>query len=126
MAFSEEEIDLALNDSLATFDVLENFVLKQEQQDAIRQLSRNKDVLAVLPTGFGKSIIFRFGVRVKQLLTKKHCCMVVVCPLKSIVDDQVVEAQEIGLKATSLSVCFSSMKLDRYSRSYLSIFLISV
>lgn len=92
IACSEEEIDLALNDSLATFDVLENFVLKQKQQDAVRQLSRNKDVLAVLPTGFGKSIIFRFSVRVKQLLTKKHRCMVVVFPLKSIVDDQVVEA----------------------------------
>lgn len=78
--FSEEEIDLVLKDSLATFDILENFVLKQEQQDAIHQLSRNKDVLVVLLTGFGKSIIFRFGVRVKQLLTKKHswlhgCCL---------------------------------------------------
>ena len=71
MAFNEEEIDLALNDSLPTFDALENFVLKSEQQDAIRQLARNKDVLAVLTTGFGKSMIFRFGVRVKQLLTKE-------------------------------------------------------
>ena len=29
--------------------------------------------------------------------------MVVVCPLRSIVEDQVVEAQELGLKAISLS-----------------------
>ena len=103
--YTNEELDRALDDSLSTFESLacSDFQLKTEQRDAIKHLALNKDVLAVLPTGFGKSMIFRCLVRLKQLLLKKHCCVVVVCPLRSIVEDQVVEAQELGLKATSMS-----------------------
>ena len=37
-----------------------NIVLKEEQLSAVRSLLEGTDVLAVLPTGFGKSVIFRF------------------------------------------------------------------
>ena len=101
--FTDEQLEKAVDDSVATFDMLGYFQLKKEQRDAIKHLAREKDLLAVLPTGFGKSMIFRCLVRVKQVLLEKHCCVVVVCPLRSIVEDQIVEAQELGLKATTLS-----------------------
>ena len=34
------------------------FVLKAEQKKAVESLLRGKDVFGVLPTGFGKSLIF--------------------------------------------------------------------
>ena len=38
------------------------FVRKAEQKKAIRQLFEKKDLLAVLPTGYGKSLIFQLLV----------------------------------------------------------------
>jgi len=34
-------------------------VLKREQKEAVSRLLEGKDVLAVLPTGFGKSLIYQ-------------------------------------------------------------------
>ena len=44
--------------------------------------------LAVLPTGFWKSLIFRVLVRMKEMMTGKLRVVVVVCPLQRIVYDQ--------------------------------------
>ena len=41
------------------------FVLKAEQKEAVESLLRGKDVFGVLPTGFGKSLIFQLFVLVK-------------------------------------------------------------
>ena len=51
--------------------------LRDEQKSSLRQLYRGGDLLAVLPTGFGKSLIFQL-----LALMKKECVIVVVCPLK--------------------------------------------
>ena len=38
------------------------FVLKPEQKDAVESLLRGKDVFGVLPTDFGKSLIYQLFV----------------------------------------------------------------
>ena len=50
-------------------DGLENdlgFVFKAEQKEAVEYLLRGKDVFGVLPTGFGKSLIFQLFVLAKN------------------------------------------------------------
>ena len=50
-------------------DGLENdlgFVFKAEQKEAVESLSRGKDVFGVLPTGFGKNLIFQLFVLAKN------------------------------------------------------------
>ena len=48
-----------------------------------------KDLLAVLPTGFGKSLIIQVLVpRVKEIMTRKPSSVVVVLPLQRTVHDQ--------------------------------------
>ena len=59
--------------------------------------------MAVLPTGFGKSLIFQLLIRVQEILSSKPACVIVVCPLKSIVQDQLIEASSMGLLVTSLA-----------------------
>ena len=48
--------------------------LKQEQEEAVVSLLVSRDVLAVLPTGFGKSLIFQVFVsswsQIKKRLAK--------------------------------------------------------
>lgn len=58
--------------------------------------------MAVLPTGFGKSLIFQLLIKVNEIITKNKQYVIVVCPLESIIDDQIEEASIIGLNARAL------------------------
>ena len=79
--------------------------LRMEQKVAISSLVSGKDLLAVLPTGFGKSLIFQMLVLIKQIMTGKPSSAVVVCPLQSIIYDQLAEASSMGLTAAALTDC---------------------
>ena len=59
-------------------------ILKAEQELAVKSMLEGKDVLAVLPTGFGgKSMIFTvFGIAKKNII-KSPVSVLIICPLKS-------------------------------------------
>ena len=83
-------------------------ILKKEQQVAIEQLLLGNDVLAVLPTGFGKSMIFTVFLIAKQEMDKQQdnnltTCILVISPLASIISDQIAEIESLGFKAVELS-----------------------
>ena len=85
------------------------FVLKDEQIKALRQLYDGGDLVAVLPTGFGKSLIFQLLVltksemsRVAQERTRRKSCVLVVTALTSIIHDQILEVKSMGMNACSL------------------------
>lgn len=61
-------------------------------KDAISTLVSGKDLLAVVPNGFGKSLIFQMLVLIKQIMTGKLSSAVAVCPFQSIIYDQLAEA----------------------------------
>ncbi|XP_068680332.1 uncharacterized protein [Montipora foliosa] len=78
------------------------FMLKAEQKTAIRHLFEIKDLLAVLPTGYGKSLIFQLLV----LLAKRagnYASLLVISPLVSIINDQVMEVEAMNLTACNLA-----------------------
>ena len=77
--------------------------LRHEQKEAISTLVHGSDLLAVLPTGFGKSLVFQLLIRVQEIQLSKAACVIIVCPLKSIVQDQLIEASSMGLTTTSLA-----------------------
>ena len=66
-------------------------------------LLQGRDILAILPTGYGKSMIFQVYVAAAALKVKEHQTVLVVCPLGSIIDDQIEEAKGMGMSAASLS-----------------------
>ena len=76
-----------------------NRELRQEQKSSVKQLFTGGDLLAVLPTGFGKSLIFQL-----LALVNDDYVVLVICPLKSIVNDQIKEASSAG----SLSDCLQT------------------
>jgi len=83
---SKETFESALKEALLCLSQLGmSRELRSEQTRAISTLVSGKDLLAVLPTGFGKSLIFQLLVRVKEILTGKTSCVVVVRTLKCIV-----------------------------------------
>ena len=101
MSILLEDFETALSQVLAT-DVHRRIVLKPQQKSAIQQLVLRGDLLAVLPTGFGKSLIFQIFIKIKEIMTKNKQYAIVVCPLESIIADQIEEASIIGFNARSL------------------------
>ena len=104
MADREVMLDFGLEEvlkSLSEFGI--SRALKWEQKGVIATLVTGKHLLAVLPTGFGKSLIFQVLVRVKETMTGTPSSVVVVFPLQSIVCDQMEEASSMGLTAATLT-----------------------
>ncbi|KAK2565630.1 hypothetical protein P5673_010759 [Acropora cervicornis] len=62
--------DAALAEALSFLSELGmSRVIRPEQKEAIYSLVHGSDLLAVLLTGFGKSLIFQLLIRVKQILS---------------------------------------------------------
>lgn len=70
---------------------------KPGQEPIIRAVLSGKDTLGILPTGGGKSLIYQF-------LTKKfQRTTLVISPLVALMDDQILEAENLGFKAASIN-----------------------
>ena len=66
--------------------------LRKEQLDAISAIVHDrKDVAAVLPTGYGKSLIYQLLPTLHQLRKDEASIVAVITPLKAITDQQVTE-----------------------------------
>ena len=66
-------------------------ILKPEQESAVRALLADRDVLAVLPTGYSKSLIYQMFVRAKNYELNGNAAILVISPLKSIIEDRLQE-----------------------------------
>jgi superfamily II DNA or RNA helicase len=58
--------------------------LKEEQDKAVRDLLKGKYVIAVLPTGYGKSLIYQAFLRAREYQTSGKAAIIVISPLNSI------------------------------------------
>ena len=83
---------LQVDDGWSTAGIFVMFLkidtLKAEQYEALEAIISGRDVIAILPTGFGKSLIFQLFCDVK-LASNPNTCILVVAPLKSIMEDQI-------------------------------------
>ena len=83
-------------------------ILKEEQLLAVKDLLNGKDVLAILPTGFGKSMIFTvFNFARSELLNRAGkndtTSVLVISPLKSLIEDQILELRSMSCTAEELN-----------------------
>ena len=77
------------------------FALKSEQREALQSLLRGNDVFCVLPTGFGRSLIYQMFVYAKKSSSLQRPTIIVILPLKSIMDKHIA-SNEFGLSACEL------------------------
>lgn len=70
---------------------------KGPQEDIIRAILNGRDVLALLPTGGGKSICFQVPA-----MAKEGIC-IVISPLISLIQNQVSQLKNLGIKAIGLT-----------------------
>ena len=90
-----------------------DFSFKDEQKMCLRHLFMKRDTVAVMPTGFGKSLIFQ-----SLALLRQQSCVLVVVPLKSIIADQISELTSMGITACSLDDFIENSMEDILSGKY--------
>ena len=87
--------------SLICKEKLSGIIPKLEQKEAIITLFNGKGVFVVLPTGFGKSLIYQSFVFGKEITDGHSLAVIVVILLRSIVQEQLTSS-EFNLKAVEL------------------------
>ena len=83
--------------------ILSEWNLRDEQKQAVQGLLSGKDVLAILPTGFGKSRIFHAFVSMKGKELSGAVVVLVITPLSSIAKDQLDYLNSINFPAANLA-----------------------
>jgi superfamily II DNA helicase RecQ len=99
----------AINKVLNVFQVPS---LYKEQEEALAQLFSKRDVFINLPTSYGKSLIFQAAPIMADILFRRSTgtsIVVVISPLKALMEDQVRHLNKLGLSA----VCVSEQHDDR-------------
>ncbi|XP_057299251.1 ATP-dependent DNA helicase Q1-like [Hydractinia symbiolongicarpus] len=92
-----------LNNVFEKYEKLPSFILKPKQVQCFEYLGEGHHVIAVLPTGFGKSLIY-------QLLPnfvperKADNIVLIVSPLTSIIQDQLVNLSKVGIECGFLQL----------------------
>lgn len=82
--------------------------LKEKQYEALKAVVlTNRDVLAVLPTGYGKSLIYQLLPLVLDFFTAngspvRKSTVIVISPLNALMRDQIVKLKEGGLNVCVL------------------------
>lgn len=99
-------------ENLQIIDEAKSFIgfdkdLKPEQKECLLSAFEGRDVLAILPTGFGKSLIFQlapFAICLKRdgSLENIRCFVLVITPLNSIMIDQCHTLSKLGIKACAI------------------------
>ena len=76
----ERELN-AISEVLTKFQAVSgvSFKLKKEQESAVKSLLLNRDVLAVLPTGYGKSLCFQCYVAAREVLENAKVSLLLIC-----------------------------------------------
>ena len=76
-----ESAELTMDKALERLNVSrakEKIILKREQETAVKELLAGRDVMAIMSTGFGKSLTFAvFPIAKEQLRSEKTCVIVV-------------------------------------------------
>lgn len=92
-------------------DVLEKFygykTFRRGQEDIINKITNGEDVLAIMPTGGGKSICYQIPALILDGIT------IVISPLISLMKDQVDTLNDMGIKGALINSTLSNIEENK-------------
>ena len=88
--------------------------VEKPEQEMANSLLHRRDVMAILSTGFGKSMIFTvFAMAKEEMSSLKTCmCMITISPLKCIIDKQISEMLMLSSTAMEFTIETDSLLLE--------------
>ena len=92
----------------------EDIFLKVKQYQVLASLLEKRDTVAILPTGYGKSIIFHLfpfvydHINASTLHYGHGCAVLVITPLNSLISDQTSTLKKRGIEAAVLTTTIMS------------------
>ena len=105
---SKKAVESAVNECLSSSS--KSFCIKHHQLEAINHIVNGKDMLCILPTGYGKSLIYQILPKLFLKLNNNadavssavftsitHPTVLVISPFLSLITNQVNEANSCGL-----------------------------
>ena len=98
-----------------------SFSVKSKQLEAITNILRRHDTLAILPRSYGKSMIYQLLPAVCKLLPEQpdNAIIIVLSPLKALIQNQIEEANRysssLNLKACNLDANYESICAGQYN-----------
>ncbi len=99
--FREEKLPPSQTLTQSPLEILQNVFGHEEfrpfQEEIIKHILKGQDALIILPTGGGKSLCYQLPALIFDGLT------VVVSPLKSLMQDQVMQLEQRGIRAAFLN-----------------------
>ena len=108
MAVRTEDLDKAVAEVIGTFDGVSE--ISAEQREGIANYFQRKDILAVLPTGHGKSLLFQLLPGICRALNTmgytsypKKAIVLVICPLNALIESHMKELRQRSISCTCLS-----------------------
>ena len=106
MAVLIENIDKVISQAINNIQLVTScFIqLKEEQAKVVHDLLRGKHVFAILPTGYGKSLIYQVFVRARDYQRQGNAAILVISPLNSIIKDQLKDMEQQGYLAVNASI----------------------
>ena len=124
---SRKDFDAAVKTILKCFVGVTE--LNKHQDNALLRLIHRHDVFAVLPTGFGKSLIFQLLPSLCRELNlmgydsfPENCVVVVICPLVALIESHINELKKRGIACACLSGISQQDKTDVLDGKYSFIF----
>ncbi len=94
--------------TLSTYN--NDLVLKHKQKIALSEIYKDRDIVASLPTGYGKSVIYHLLPKVLEKDSGCQNCVLVLCPLNIIQKDQLSVLHGKGITSCRLDVnCIASI-----------------
>ena len=108
MAVRTEDLSKAIAEVIGTFDGVSE--ISAQQREGIANYVQRKDILAVLPTGHGKSLLFQLLPGICRALNTmgytsypKKAIVLVICPLNALIESHMKELRQRSISCTCLS-----------------------
>ena len=95
-------MDVAIQEALCLFPNAP--AIKEKQRKCIELLLKRKDVLGLLPTGFGKTLIYQLFPFVFETMNGKGAHVLVVTALKAISNEKMEELNDLGIPASEVGI----------------------